>query len=58
MNDKVVTDPKDKQTMAPQNVKNVALTKPNEVGGFNFSSHVRITDPNTGQILVQKRGDL
>lgn len=31
--------------------------KPNETGGFYFSSHIKIFDPNTKQILVQKRGD-
>lgn len=31
--------------------------KPNETGGFYFSSHLKITDPNTKEVLVQKRGD-
>ena len=31
--------------------------KPNELGGFEFSSHVRITDPNTGVELVNMRAD-
>lgn len=31
--------------------------KPNETGGFYFSSFVKITDPNTKEVLVQKRGD-
>lgn len=31
--------------------------KPNEVGGFYFSSHIKITDPNSKEVLVQKRGD-
>lgn len=31
--------------------------KPNEHGGFYFSSHLKITDPNTKEVLVQKRGD-
>jgi len=31
--------------------------KPNETGGFFFSSHLKITDPNTKEVLVQKRGD-
>lgn len=31
--------------------------KPNEVGGVCVSSHVKIFDPNTGQVLMQKRGD-
>jgi hypothetical protein len=32
-------------------------TRPNETGGFYFSSSVTITDPNTKEILVQIRGD-
>lgn len=32
-------------------------TKPNEVGGFYFSSGIKIFDPNTKQVLVQQRGD-
>jgi len=31
--------------------------KPNETGGFYFSSHLKISDPNTKEILVQMRGD-
>ncbi len=30
---------------------------PNELGGFYFSSHLRIIDPNTNEVLVQIRGD-
>jgi len=32
--------------------------KPNELGGIQFSSHVKIYDPNTKEVLVNKRGDL
>ena len=32
-------------------------SKPDEHGGFYFSSHIKITDPNTKEVLVQKRGD-
>lgn len=31
--------------------------KPNENAGFYFSSSVKIFDPNSQQVLVQKRGD-
>lgn len=31
--------------------------KPNELGGFYFSSHFKIFDPNTEEIIVQQRGD-
>ena len=30
---------------------------PNESGGFYFSSFLKITDPNTSEVLVQTRGD-
>lgn len=32
--------------------------KPNENAGFYFSSSIKIFDPNTQQVLVQKRGDV
>jgi len=32
--------------------------KPNEIGGILFSSSVKIFDPNTKEIIVQKRGDI
>jgi hypothetical protein len=31
--------------------------KPNENLGFYLSSHIKIFDPNTKEVLVQKRGD-
>ena len=31
--------------------------KPNETGGFYFSSFLKISDPNSKEILVQTRGD-
>lgn len=31
--------------------------KPNESAGFLFSSSIKITDPVTGQVLVQQRAD-
>lgn len=31
--------------------------KPNEHSGVLFSSHIKIYDPNTKEVLVQKRGD-
>jgi hypothetical protein len=30
---------------------------PDESGGFYFSSFLKITDPNTKEILVETRGD-
>ncbi len=31
--------------------------KPDEHGGFYFSSFLKISDPNTKEVLVQTRGD-
>lgn len=31
--------------------------KPNENAGLYFSSFLKITDPNTKEVLVQQRGD-
>ena len=31
--------------------------RPNEQVGFYFSSSLKITDPNTGKVLVQMRAD-
>jgi hypothetical protein len=35
----------------------VKENKPNEKSGVYFSSHVKIYDPNTKEIFVQKRAD-
>lgn len=32
-------------------------SKPQDQGGFAFSSSIRIFDPNTKEILVHQRGD-
>lgn len=37
--------------------KKVSERKPNEVGGFHFSSGIKIFDPVTKEVLLQKRGD-
>jgi hypothetical protein len=34
-----------------------AIPTPDEKGGFIFSSVLKVFDPNTNEILVQKRGD-
>lgn len=31
--------------------------KPNENGGFCFSTHIKIYDPNTKQVMLKKRGE-
>ena len=35
----------------------VDVQKPHETGGIYFSSSVKISDPNTEEVLVQVRGD-
>lgn len=43
------------EKLVPQ--KPVLEKRPNEVQGMYFSSHIKIFDPNTKEVLVQKRGD-
>lgn len=46
--------------MSEQTTNNNTKTeekKPNEFIGFTYSSFLKITDPETKQVLVQKRGD-
>jgi len=57
MNNKIVTDPAERAKLNGTNPKNVAISKPNETGGIHVMTHLKISDPNTKQILVQKRGD-
>ena len=42
----------EKDNQNSQNIK-----KPNEYGGVYFSSSIKITDPNTEEVLVHVRGD-
>lgn len=39
------------------NQEKTPAPKPNETGGVYVSSHLKIYDPNTKEVLVQKRGD-
>jgi len=48
---------KDKSSESQENKGSLPEKKPNENVGFYFSSHLKIIDPNTKQVLVQKRGD-
>jgi len=40
----------------PEKTEDIGPT-PDESGGFYFSSFLKITDPNTKEVLVQTRGD-
>ena len=46
----------DKET-ADEKDNNIIETKPNENTGIHVSSSLRITDPETGQVLLQMRCD-
>lgn len=37
--------------------QNVPERKPNENFGYYFSTSIKITDPNTKEVLLHKRGD-
>jgi hypothetical protein len=41
----------------PNKKETESSKKPNEVGGFYFSSSIKIFDPNTKEVMVQQRGD-
>lgn len=41
----------------PEEVNTEQNSPVNELGGFCFSTAIKIFDPNTEEILVQQRGD-
>jgi hypothetical protein len=43
--------------ISTNNNRKVSERKPNEIGGFHFSSGIKIFDPNTKEVLLHKRGD-
>jgi hypothetical protein len=47
----------DKSNIDIEKNKTEVEKKPNENAGLYFSSSIKIFDPNTKEILVQKRGD-
>ena len=51
MNDKI------ENIVDEKSEKPESKTKPNDTGGFYFSSFLKITDPNTEEVLVHTRGD-
>lgn len=56
MNKNIVIDP-NKKTTGNQNSDKIAVSKPNELGGIHISSSLKISDPNTKQIIVHMRAD-
>jgi hypothetical protein len=39
----------------PQKPQNPAVSKPNETGSVYVEAHIKIYDPNTQEVLVEKR---
>lgn len=39
-------------------IKDTETRKPDETSGFYFSSSVKIFDPNTEEVILNKRGDI
>jgi hypothetical protein len=49
-----MTEPK--EIKMPENQKNTQPdTRPNEVGGFHFEGHIKIFDPQTKEVFIDKR---
>lgn len=46
-----------KEENSSKKLENTQEKKPNENVGFYFSSFIKISDPNTKEVLVQTRGD-
>ena len=44
------------ETKMPENTdQNTKQTRPNETGGFHFEGHIKIFDPETGEVFQDKR---
>lgn len=46
------------ETNMPQNIDQnaqKAQTRPNETGGFHFEGHIKIFDPQSGEVFIDKR---
>lgn len=37
--------------------KEPVVRKPDETSGIHITTHIKIFDPNTGEVLVDQRGD-
>ena len=53
---KIVTDP-NKKPIENNGKSNIQVKKPNELGSIQLSSSLKISDPNTKQIIVHMRAD-
>lgn len=47
----------DKRSILPEKQPSPSGKKPNEFNGVYVSSHIKIFDPNSKEVFVQKRGD-
>jgi|688.fasta_scaffold1610365_2 hypothetical protein len=52
---KIIIDPS--QKVKTEKSPPIVVSKPNELGGIAISSSLKISDPNTKQIIVHKRAD-
>ena len=52
-----MTTPTNTTAAKPETDKVNSSRKPNDTSGIYFSSSIKIFDPNTKEVLVQKRGD-
>ena len=46
---------KEKDMNQPINQQNLNDSRPNETGGFHFEGHIKIFDPENGEIFIDKR---
>lgn len=47
--------PENKMPKNPDNLSQKSESKPNETGGFHFEGHIKIHDPETKEVFVDKR---
>jgi hypothetical protein len=48
-------DNKEKDMNQPKDQQNNEKSRPNETGGFHFEGHIKIFDPENGEIFIDKR---
>lgn len=48
-------EPKENPIMQTENIENPPENVPNEQGGFHFEGHIKIFDPETQEIFIDKR---
>lgn len=48
-------DNKEKDMNQPKTNENSQQSRPNETGGFHFEGHIKIFDPENGEVFIDKR---